>query len=80
MIKEFGKIFLLIGILFLVIGIIFIFIEKIKFPFLKKFGSLPGDIKIKGKNFTFYFPLASCIILSIILSLIFWVVSLIIRK
>lgn len=80
MIKEFGKIFLFVGILFLVIGIIFILIEKVKFPIIKKLGKLPGDITIKGKNFTFYFPLTTCIIISIILSLILWVVGIIIRK
>lgn len=35
------------------------------------FGSLPGDIVIRHKNFTFYFPLVTCLVLSIILSLIF---------
>lgn len=80
MLKEFGKIFLFIGILFLLTCIFFILIEKIKFPIFKNFGKLPGDIKIKGKNFTFYFPLTSCIIFSIILSLIFWILKIIIRK
>ncbi|HEX68501.1 MAG TPA: DUF2905 domain-containing protein, partial [bacterium] len=41
------------------------------------FGKLPGDILIKKKNFTFYFPLATCLILSILLTLI---LNLIFRK
>ncbi len=43
------------------------FLDKI--PYL---GKLPGDILIQKKNFTFYFPLATSILISIILSLIFW--------
>ncbi len=35
-------------------------------------GRLPGDIAIRGKNCTFYFPLATCLVLSVILSLVFW--------
>jgi uncharacterized membrane protein YidH (DUF202 family) len=35
-------------------------------------GRLPGDISIRGKNWTFYFPLATCLVLSVILSLVFW--------
>jgi hypothetical protein len=39
---------------------------------LPLFGKLPGDILIQKKNFTFYFPLVTCVILSLIFSLIFW--------
>lgn len=35
-------------------------------------GRLPGDIYVQRGNFTFYFPLATCIVISIIASLIFW--------
>lgn len=80
MLKETGKIFLFIGTIFLVIGLIFILIEKVKIPLLKKFGNLPGDIRIKGKNFTFYFPFSSSVILSIFLSLIFCLLKIIFRK
>jgi hypothetical protein len=37
-----------------------------------KFGRLPGDIFIQGKNSTFYFPLMTCLILSVVLSLVMW--------
>ena len=43
-----------------------------KIPFL---GKLPGDIYIEKKNFTFYFPLATCIMLSLLLTLVFWLFS-----
>ncbi|MFA5114587.1 MAG: DUF2905 domain-containing protein [Candidatus Omnitrophota bacterium] len=43
-----------------------------KVPFL---GKLPGDVYIHRKNFTFYFPIATSILISIVLSLIFWLWS-----
>ena len=46
------------------------FLDKI--PYL---GKLPGDILIQKKNFTFYFPLATSVLISIILSLVFWLWS-----
>ena len=70
MMEFFGKILILFGILLVILGIIFSFFGKI--PYL---GKLPGDIYIKKENFTFYFPLASCILISIILSLIFYLIS-----
>ena len=62
-----GKSLIISGIIIIVIGIFLTFAGKI--PWL---GRLPGDIHIKRDNFTFYFPLATCIILSIFISLIFW--------
>jgi len=70
MMEFFGKILILLGILLVILGTIFSFFGKI--PYL---GKLPGDIYIKKENFTFYFPLATCILISIILSLIFYLIS-----
>ncbi len=64
---DFGKLFIFIGLLLVVIGIVFIIGNKI--PFI---GKLPGDIAIERNNFNFYFPITTCIVISIILSLIFW--------
>ncbi len=69
-IGSIGKTIIILGVILIVIGIILTFIGKI--PFL---GKLPGDIYIQKKNFAFYFPLTTSIILSIILSLIFWLWS-----
>lgn len=63
----FGKTLIIIGLIIILIGVILTFAGKI--PWI---GRLPGDIYIKRENFTFYFPLATSILLSIILSLIFW--------
>lgn len=63
---EFGKILLILGILFVVIGLLLMLGSKI--PFL---GKLPGDFIVRRGNFTLYFPLATSILLSIVLTLIF---------
>ncbi len=66
---EFGKILVLLGAILILTGLFFMYIPSLtKIPF----GKLPGDIVIKKDNFTFYFPLASSIILSIILTVIFY--------
>ena len=62
-----GKILIGMGILMIIIGGLFIIGGKI--PFI---GRLPGDIAIQKKNFSFYFPITTCIIISIIFSLIMW--------
>ncbi|HAJ56713.1 MAG TPA: DUF2905 domain-containing protein [Candidatus Omnitrophica bacterium] len=64
------KILIFIGIGFIVLGLLWNFLVKI--PFL---GRMPGDILIQKKNLTFYFPLTTCILASLILSLILWVFS-----
>ncbi len=38
-----------------------------------KLGRLPGDISIHGKNSTFYFPLATCLLLSVVFSVVLWI-------
>jgi len=64
---SFGKILIVIGIGFVALGALFLLFKHV--PFL---GKLPGDILIQKKNFTFYFPLATSILLSIFLSLILY--------
>lgn len=61
---EFSKLFIVIGIIFLLIGLIGTFI-----------GKLPGDISFKKENVSFYFPIMTSIVVSIVLSLIFYIVS-----
>ena len=64
-ISGIGKLLIFFGIILAVAGILLVFMGKIPW-----FGKLPGDIYIKKENFSFYFPLATSILLSIILSLI----------
>ena len=61
-----GKLLIIVGILLVVIGLAFVFADKI--PFL---GRLPGDIYIKREKFSFYFPITTSIIISIILTILF---------
>ena len=63
----FGKSLIVIGLLIALIGLLFTLGGKI--PWL---GRLPGDFYIKKENFTFYFPLATSILLSLIISFILW--------
>lgn len=68
--SSFGKILIYIGIIMIVVGGLFMLGGKI--PFV---GRLPGDIAIQKKNFSFYFPITTSIVISIILSLIMWLLS-----
>ncbi|MCD6232182.1 DUF2905 domain-containing protein [Candidatus Aerophobetes bacterium] len=61
-----GKLLIGIGVMFIILGIVFLFGNKI--PLL---GRLPGDIYIRRGHFSFYFPLSTCLIISLILTLIF---------
>jgi len=70
MLANFGKLLILFGFLLIVFGIILIFGSNI--PYL---GKLPGDIYVKRENFTFYFPITTSLILSFLLSLIFYFFS-----
>jgi len=65
MINPFGKIFIILGVILLTLGLLSTFFKQI--PFL---GKLPGDILVQKKNFTFHFPIATSVLLSIILSLV----------
>ncbi|GFO68328.1 hypothetical protein GMLC_19070 [Geomonas limicola] len=62
-----GKSLIVIGLVIAAVGVLFNFAGKL--PWL---GRLPGDIYIKRENFTFYFPLATSIIVSVVLSFILW--------
>jgi hypothetical protein len=68
--NEIGKFLIIVGLLILILGLLLTFAGKI--PFI---GKLPGDIMIQKRNFVFYFPLGTSIVLSIILSLIFYLLS-----
>ena len=62
-----GKGLILIGLLITAVGVLFLFSEKIGW-----IGRLPGDITIRRENLTVYFPLATCLIISVLLSLLIW--------
>ena len=68
---DFGKILVFFGLLIAFFGIVLIFAGRMHLPI----GRLPGDIVYRGKHTTFYFPLATCIVLSIVLSVVLYLVS-----
>jgi hypothetical protein len=68
--SNLGRILILIGFLLIAFGLVLTFAGKISW-----LGKLPGDIYVQRKNFTFYFPLATGILISIILSLILWLLN-----
>ncbi len=67
---QIGKFLIITGVIIILLGGLLFLVGKI--PFI---GRLPGDIIIERKNFTFYFPLGTSILLSIILSLLLWLLS-----
>ncbi len=68
---DLGRMLVFVGGLLLVIGVVLIFAGKVNLPI----GRLPGDIVYRGKHTTFYFPLMTSILLSIILSLVLYFVN-----
>ena len=64
---SFGKTLIVIGLVMAGVGVLLLVVPKV--PWL---GRLPGDIAIKKDNFQVYFPLTTCIIISIILALLFY--------
>jgi hypothetical protein len=66
-VSDLGKMLIVFGVIIAAVGVIMLVAPKI--PWL---GKLPGDISYRGERFTFYFPLATCILLSVVLSLILY--------
>jgi uncharacterized protein HemY len=64
-----GKSLAVFGLFIFLLGLGIILFSKLKIPFI---GRLPGDILIQKKNFVFYFPLTTCLIISIVLSFILY--------
>ncbi len=68
---DIGRLLIVLGIAFVVIGGIVMLLGRSGLPL----GRLPGDIVYRGKNTTFYFPLATSIVLSVVLSLLFFLIG-----
>jgi len=62
-----GKLLIILGLILTLLGLLLTFSGKV--PFL---GKLPGDLHIERENFSFYLPLGTCLLLSLVLSLVFW--------
>jgi len=62
-----GRLLIILGVVLILVGLLLTYGGRI--PWL---GKLPGDIRIERENFSFYFPLASSLLVSLLLSLLFW--------
>jgi len=67
---ELARVLIIIGVVLIILGLLMLVLPR--FPFL---GRLPGDILIKKEHLTFYFPLATSIVISIIISLILYLIN-----
>ena len=70
--REIGKVLLITGIVLAGAGTLLLFGARLPF----RLGRLPGDIVVQGRNGAFYFPVVTCIIVSLALTLLMWIVNL----
>ena len=68
--SDVGKLLIVFGLLIGVVGVLLVLAGRL--PWI---GRLPGDIYIQRGNWTFYFPLATSLVVSIVLTLIFWLIG-----
>ncbi len=68
---ELGKALLGLGLVLVFVGAALLFAGRMGLPL----GRLPGDFAYKGKNVSFYFPLGTCVLLSVLLSVVFYLLS-----
>ena len=69
--SELGKLLLIVGAVLVAAGLLLVLLGKTQLPI----GRLPGDIVYRGKNTTVYFPLATSILLSVVLTLVLYVIG-----
>jgi hypothetical protein len=68
---EMGRMLVVLGVALVVIGGVVMLLGRTGLPL----GRLPGDIVYRGKNTTFYFPLASCVLISVVLSIVLFLIG-----
>jgi hypothetical protein len=66
--RDFGKLLVIAGALIALVGVLAMFGGRLPF----RLGRLPGDIDYRGKNGSFYFPVVTCLVVSAILTFVFW--------
>jgi hypothetical protein len=70
--REIGKTLLVIGVVLVGVGVLLL--SGAKLPY--RIGRLPGDIVIQGRNGNFYFPIVTCIVVSVLFTLWMWILNL----
>jgi hypothetical protein len=74
---QLGKFLVIVGVLLVAVGLLMMTGSRFSFFGL---GRLPGDLAYKGKNVQFYFPVVTCLLLSAVLTLVFWLISYLTRR
>ena len=69
--RDLGRALLILGAVIVAVGALIYFGGRLPF----RLGRLPGDIIHRGEHTTFYFPIVSCLVISVVLSLILWLLS-----
>jgi len=69
--QELGRLLIYVGLFIVILGVCVLLTQKLGIPL----GHLPGDIAWKGKRTSIYFPLATCLLLSVVLSLVLYVLN-----
>ena len=69
--RELGRALLILGAVIAIVGALFYFGRRLPF----RLGRLPGDIIHRGEHTTFYFPIVTCVVISVVLSILFWFFS-----
>jgi len=69
--REMGRLLLVVGVVLIGAGALLFFGGRLPF----RLGHLPGDISYQGKHGSFYFPIVTCIVLSVAFTLILWVIN-----
>ena len=66
-----GRALILAGVMLIVVGVVVTLVGKLPV----KLGRLPGDIYYHGKNGSFYFPVVTCVLISVVVSLVMWLLN-----
>lgn len=74
---ELGRLLVIFGVILVVLGLIVMLGPRFSFGGL---GKLPGDIAYKGKNVQLYFPVVTCLLVSVVLTAVFWLISFLTRR
>ncbi len=69
--RELGRLLLFLGLLLVAVGAALVFGARLPF----RLGRLPGDIVYRSRNTAFYFPIVTCLVLSVLLTIVLWVIS-----
>jgi hypothetical protein len=69
--SDFGRVLIFVGLLLVGAGAVVLGLSRLNVPL----GRLPGDVNWRGRNWSVSFPIVTCLLLSVLISLIFWVVN-----